>query len=358
MGIFFVLLLVPILIQHCEINGNKLNYQKRNNVALAFFFALLTFLVMFRHESIGNDTRNYIYFFNIYKSAGWNSLGEESLELGYAYFNKIVTLISTEPHFFLAFAALIVSLMIWPTYKRLCIDASLTIVLFCVMSTFPMLFSGIRQMLAIGIGCLAYEFTRRKQIVPFLLMVALAMSFHTTAFMLAFMYPLYYAKITNKWLLAVVPVIAVIFVFNRQIFTLLVYVLEQYTGYEGSISSTGAYTMLFLIVVFVAFAFLIPDETLLDQETIGLRNFLLLSLVIQLFAPLHSLAMRMSYYYMIFIPLLLPKIINCRKEGWRQVAVIGRHIMLVFFLVYFFINAYLGDALNVFPYHFFWESVG
>ena len=77
-----------------------------------------------------------------------------------------------------------------------------------------------------------------------------------------------------------------------------------------------------------------------------------------MFAPLHTLAMRMNYYYIIFIPLLLPRIIEYRSRRWNQVAILGRHIMVVFFLVYFFVNASGGGGLNVFPYHFFWERVG
>ena len=116
--------------------------------------------------------------------------------------------------------------------------------------------------------------------------------------------------------------------------------------------------MLILFVIFAVFAFLVPDETLLDAETIGLRNFLLLSVVLQMFAPLHTIAMRMNYYYIIFIPLLMPNIIRARSKKWEEVAVVARHIMVAFFAMYFFYNAYTGTGnLEVFPYHFFWEAV-
>jgi hypothetical protein len=357
MGIFVILLLVPILMQHIAIKGHYIAYQKRNNAALAFFFFLLTLLVVLRHESIGNDTRNYIHYFKKYSIADWNELGRRDMELGFAYFNKIVSLISKEPRFFLAVAAIAASAMIYPTYKRLCTDASLTIVLFCIMSTFVMMFSGIRQMLAIGIGFIAYHFTRRKKPIPFLLMIGLAMTVHISAFMLAFMYPLYHARITKKWLYVVVPALAVVFVFNGPIFSVLAAIIGLFTKYNGSVASTGAYTMLILFAIFSVFAFVVPDEFQLDAETISLRNFLLLALVIQMFAPLHNLAMRMNYYYIIFIPLLLPKIIECRGKRWNQVAMLGRHVMVVFFLLYFFYNAYHGGGLHVFPYHFFWENV-
>jgi uncharacterized protein involved in response to NO len=183
------------------------------------------------------------------------------------------------------------------------------------------------------------------------------MTFHTSAFMLAFMYPLYHVKIPKKWLYFVVPGLLIVFIFNDQIFSTLTYIIEKYTKYEGSITQTGAYTMLLLFTIFAVFAFIIPDEQRIDKETIGLRNFLLFSIVIQMFAPLHMLAMRMNYYYIIFIPLLIPKIIAYRSKRWEQVAVFGRNIMVVFFFAYFFISARGGGNLHVFPYHFFWENV-
>ena len=353
---FVILLSLPVLIQHIGIKG--IDYQKKNRFALLFFFAFFTALVMLRHESIGSDTKNYIYFFRKFSQMKWSEIGNSSLEIGFASLNKLISLISDEPQFYLVVCAIVGSAMIYPTYKRLCTDSSLTIVLFCIMSTFVMMFSGIRQMLAIGIGFAAYEFTRKKKLIPFILAVLLALTFHTSAFMLAFMYPLYHAKITKKWLLAVVPALTVIFVFNGPIFSVLSLVISRFTKYEGGISSTGAYTMLILFAIFAVFSFIIPDESRIDAETIGLRNFLLLALVIQMFVPLHNLAMRMGYYYMIYIPLLIPRIIHFRSAKWSQVAVVGRHVMVIFFFIYFFlIKVNSGGNLNVFPYHFFWESV-
>lgn len=358
MGVFSILVLIPIMIQHFSVKEfNVDNYNKKNKIAISFFFFFLTLLVMLRHESIGNDTRNYIHFFEEISRMSWAEVGKYPLELGFSYFNKIVSLLSNNPHFFLAVSASLVSVMIYPTYRRLCVDASLTIVLFCTMSTFVMMFSGIRQMLAIGLGFIAYEFTRRKKLVLFIIIVCLAITFHTSAFMLFFMYPLYHVKITGKWLFVVVPALILVFIFNRPIFFFLTLSIRQYTGYEGQMSSTGAYAMLILFVLFAVFVFFIPDESILDKETIGLRNFLLFSLILQMFAPLHTLAMRMNYYYIIFIPLLIPKIIECKSERWSQVAVIGRYVMVLFFLVYFFVNANSGGNLNVFPYYFFWENV-
>ncbi len=357
MWVFVVLLLVPIIIQHFTIKQTNIDYEKKNKLALLFFFVMFAILVAFRHESVGKDTEEYIYYFNKISSMKWDEIGTYSLEIGFKYFIKIVSVFTKEHQIFLAITAFATIVMIYPTYRRLCVDSSLTIVLFCTMSTFVMMFSGIRQMLAIGIGFIAYEFTRKNKPIQFIITVFVAMLFHTSAFILIFMYPIYHTKITKRWLFVVVPTLAAIFVFNRQIFSVLSRILEHYTKYKGSITSTGAYTMLILFGIFIVFSFLVPEESKMNQETIGLRNFLLFVFVVQMFAPLHNLAMRMNYYYIIFIPLLLPKIVEDRSDRWSKIAVAGRYIMVVFFLVYFFISASDGGSLDVFPYHFFWENV-
>ena len=346
-----------MLIQQISVKELHISYQKRNKIAMTFFFLMLSVLVMLRHESVGNDTRNYLHFFSRFAVRNWSELSNGELEFGYAVLNKAISLVSINPHVFLAITGFLVCALIYPSYKRLSTDSALTIVLFCCMSTFYMLFSGIRQMLAIGIGFIAYDFARRRKPILFCLMVLLSMTFHTSAFMLAFLYPLYHARITKKWMYLLVPVLTIIFLFNETIFGVLSALVERYTKYDGGISSTGAYTMLILFAAFTAFSFIIPDERKIDAEVIGLRNFLLLALVIQMLAPLHTLAMRMNYYYIIFIPLLIPRIIACRSKRWNQVALVARHIMVVFFALYFFYNASRGGALHVFPYHFFWENI-
>ena len=110
-------------------------------------------------------------------------------------------------------------------------------------------------------------------------------------------------------------------------------------------------------VLFLVFSYFIPDDDKMDEESLGLRNILLMSTLLQCFAPVHMLAMRMNYYYIVFVPLLIPKIIEHRSDRWNQIARVGRHVMVVFFLLYFFVSANAGSGLKVFPYHFFWENV-
>ena len=310
-------------------------------------------MLVLRHMTIGRDLAGYYSLFNSYIRTSFANASKSGVEQGYILLNQFVGLFTTEFQWVIVITGLLSILPIWYTYSKTIEDVPLTISLFLIMPTFVMVFSGLRQAISIALGFVAYEFVKKKKLVFFILVCILAMLFHKSAFMLFIMYPLFHAKITRKWLYAVVPAMLIIFLFNRPIFTFLNRVLASM--YEGEISNTGAYMMLVLFVMFAIYSFAVVDESRMDAETIGLRNFLLLSVALQMFAPLHALAMRMNYYYLMFIPLLIPKIIKYRAPQWDKIVVISRYIMTLYFLFYFFDHAPSGNILDTFPYKFFWE---
>lgn len=68
-----------------------------------------------------------------------------------------------------------------------------------------------------SLGVPAWYSAKDKKLVRFILVVLLAMQFHTSAFMLFLIYPLYYAKITKKWLWFVVPCMVALYFFRMPI---------------------------------------------------------------------------------------------------------------------------------------------
>ena len=116
-----------------------------------------------------------------------------------------------------------------------------------------------------------------------------------------------------------------------------------------------------MFILFAAFAYIVPDETKMDRETLGLRNILTLAVFFQCFASVHVLAMRMNYYFILFIPLVLPKVLEFPKKEFKQVAKLGEVVLTAFFLVYFVMTVVKGyttgdSALNTIPYIPFWEG--
>ena len=111
MAVFYILLLFPMIIQHITVKEHRIPFKKRNERALVFFFVFFTFLAMLRHKSVGNDTEHYMFYFNKFSHSTWGEVRGYSLENGFSYFVKLVSVFSDEPQLFLAVSAMAVSAM-------------------------------------------------------------------------------------------------------------------------------------------------------------------------------------------------------------------------------------------------------
>ncbi len=189
-------------------------------------------------------------------------------------------------------------------------------------------------------------------------MSVLSFFMHNSGFVVLF-YPLYYARI-KKHLAFIIPAFLLVIAFNKPIFLFLtVFISETYEKSGSKISATGAYGSLILLSVFAVCSYIITDESQMDDEAVALRNILLMAVFLQCFAPLHSLAMRMNYYFIIFIPLAIGRALETPKKEFYQVARLGEIIMCVFFTVHFLYSTYNSyqtgiSTLDTIPYVPFW----
>lgn len=367
---YFALLLIPALFSLFAIHIRRKGpltvavsiSKDKERAALPAFFSILLLLLILRHETVGRDLPNYQYMFLNYTQWGADYIFAIWQEVFFRTFNWAVMQLTGSFRVFLILTSAISLLPIAYIYNQDKTHGLLKIAVFVNMSTFIMLFSGVRQAMAMGVGMIAYQMVKKGDAARFLFWATVSMLIHHSGIMVFFMYPLYYLRFQKAHLLAVVPAMLAIFIFNKQIFGFLGAILEStYEKYTASVTSTGAFGSLILFVVFSIFAYTVTDDTRCDRETIGLRNFLLFAVAMQCFAPLHHLAMRMNYYYILFIPLALGKCLNYPKKSMRQVAKAGEIVMTVFFAAYFLFGIYQDytsgiSALDTVPYIPFWKN--
>lgn len=365
---YFMLLFIPLLFQTVLITNGKEVYigNKKltdgNIVAMPLFFIIFLMLLVLRHESIGRDLSNYKYFFNeIGRSDVFSYSGIS--EPIYKIYNWLVyNYISTNYQVFLAITAVLSVVPIAFVYNRDKSQGYLKAAIFVNMSTFIMLFSGLRQGLAMAIGMLAYLALTKKKILRFFIFAFIASLTHHTGFMVFFFLPLYYFRFKKKDLFWILPSIALVLIFNDKIFDFLSKKLgEANDKYITVLGSTGALGSFLLFGLFSVFFYIIGDEDRMDDEAFALRNILLFATVLQSFASLNPLAMRMNYYYILLIPIAVGTSINCRSEKYKQVAKSGGIVVSVFFTLLFFINIYNSyitgvSSLDTVPYIPFWKG--
>ena len=67
--------------------------------------------------------------------------------------------------------------------------------------------------------------------------------------------------------------------------------------------------------------------------------------------------MRMNYYFLLFVPVLIPKIASQSRKQFAQISKLSVVVMTVYFLYYFAKTVIVDtDPLNIFPYIPFWQN--
>ena len=363
---YILLLAVPAICSALHLtyleymNTEKIVIKQRNPVLPIFFICFLLILAL-RHETIGRDLDAYKYYFNAYSQISYSKYPIFSGEWLFKWTNIFIGQLVNDYQLYLGIIAVITVLPIAYTYCQQKNHGYVQMVIFVNMSTFIMLFSGIRQSLAIAMGMIAYQFVKRKKLIWFLLFAYLALAFHHSGFMVFLMYPMYHAKLRKQHLMFVVPAIALIFIFKVKIFAFLNEILSETSDKYGSeINDAGAYMSLVLFAIITVFIYVVSTDEEMDEEAFGLRNFLVLTVALQCFASLHPLSMRLNYYYIIFIPMAVGRCLNFKKEKYKEIADLGEIVLCVFFTIYFIWNTYNSfktgrSALDTIPYKFFWE---
>lgn len=365
MTIYYVLFGIPLLVKLVYILGNKRNRLevpteqaiKQNQIIIIVFFIIYFIMLAVRRDDIGVDLTNYKYMFNRVAGVDYKDLTKFKTEYGYSALNKFLGSINNNFQFYLGVVAVITVLPLGILYYKESENALVAIGIFANLSVFNMLFSGLRQSIAIGIGVFAFYCAKNKKNLKFLLCVFLAVLFHRSALILLILYPVYNIKISKNKIFIITFLMGILFIFKEMIFSfLLKYIGEVYDERYGSVTNTGAYSILILFIIFCVYSFLMIDIES-ESELNGLRNILVLATCLQIFASLNSVAMRFNYYFIPYIPILISKISNHCDEDDKKIADIANYVMIVFFFFYFFYMAYTGDdILRIFPYKAFWQE--
>ena len=357
MAAYFVLVGVPAILT-VLLSSLKYKREKIDECVINSFFIIWLLLLVLRSETVGVDLPVYKYHFFNYSRLGWTEIIKGIFtgryEAGYLVICKVLSYISKNFHIVKALCAMVSIIPIWKLYRNEGRYGFLTIVTFINVSPFVMYFSGLRQAMAMAFVVPCYYFCKNNELKKFVLTVFVAFLFHKSALIMLCMYPVYHLQLKKTvHLLYLLPLELFVYVYNVPIFRLLLTFMEgkYYDRYVGSIGATGAYAVTLLLTVILIYTYFIPDKELLDKDTIGLRNVFTMSVFLQVFSAASTVAMRMNYYFLLLVPLLISKIIRCGNKNYRDLIKLSIICMVVFFTVYYFYGAYTDtDILQVYPY--------
>lgn len=333
--------------------GRKETFNRR---AAFCFFLLVSVVLALRHPSMGvdlgyNESFGYLTSFDKIHSFSWDKVLSLSqylnYERGYVVFNKLVGSISEDPQFFLGVCAVISLAPIFYVIYKKSVDVTLSTFIYLGLPSFLILFSGLRQAIAIGLCFLSLLLIEKKKPLLFALLVLLASSFHASALLFLFAYPAYFIKLNKSWRIVSVLLLAVVFGFRASIFPLLC----RLFGYGDAVMDNNGAILLFLVftVVYV-YGFLLDND-----HNQGYLNLFYIACFCQAMAGLHSTVIRIGYYYMLTLVLFLPQVIkNTKDDTLRTLSKIAVPLCFILFSLY---SLQSSSWAETYPYYWFWQTI-
>lgn len=358
--LYAIMTVAALIVQYVS---KDLKYRSR--VICSFGFILVFLILALRHWSMGVDLGyyaiedvGYVPSFRKLNEYSWGEILKMkeylNYERGYIIFNKLVGSINSDKQFFLGTCAFInISVVALYIHKKSNLPF-LSWIIFLGLPVFLMFFSGLRQSVAISVTMLSMHWVEKKKPIPFILTVLLAWLFHKSAILFLIAYPMYYVKLTDLQKFIFALMIPVVFVLKVPLFSVLSKLLKDNVETE----STGA-GMLFVIFSAIYIALLLLNNYHNKKQN-ELINLFYIACICQAFSGLYSIAIRVGYYFMIYLAIALPNTIyefqfgNGRKG--RNEFVISYMVIFAAFLLFGIYSIENATWARTNPYVFFWEK--
>lgn len=209
---------------------------KVDNLIVGAVLIFLWVLTAFRSENIGNDTKTYIDYFNLFAREGIDV--NRSFELGYQILNVLIGKITQDPHAFLVIIASILyggtAYFLYKYSKNILVSLCL---FYCVC--FSIYTTMLRQGIAMVIAMYGYYQLKEGKKLKAALVFAFAMLFHTSA-IVCFLFFIDTKLFANKKMVffttLTLSLLSMLGIFNA----VFISILPQYSQYfYGRYASSG-----------------------------------------------------------------------------------------------------------------------
>lgn len=354
MGIFIALYCGFILIYLVSLSIT--NEKQKRIFSCITCFLILWIVQALRSSSIGTDVgRAYKLVFESV-STDFNSLfiltHRASFEPGYEIYEQIIKIfISSNINVFLGITSALILLPISYIIYKYSKNCILSFIIFSGLIIYHFSFSGLRQSLAIGIIFFSLKYIIEQKPIKFITCVLLAASFHTSAIIFLAMYPIRNFNLTGirSFIIFLIWIPCIFALKNIAIYlSAAIFGAEKYASY---FSQGNAYNLMILFFVIYILAVNLKST---DKTYLIYKQAALFALLAQSFGLISDGATRIGYYFIIFMILLIPYMINNYLKNPTTRNMISFSVAILSAAFFFYIAG--GGYLEVIPYKFFWEN--
>ena len=313
---------------------------------------ILMLIASIRSNSVGTDLISYIPF---YKDTCLKTFSECVTLNGYRLYttyNKIIGLLFFENvRSFLVISSFVILLPITIWFYRSSNCIWLSYWLYIAMGLYLRSFSMLRQAIAISIVCLSYKYIINKSLIKYLLIIATATLFHSTAICCIPLYYLYRIKMNTKIIVACI-IASLILVYAAPKLMPSVTILYQNKYVVTDDSGGGGKLGYIMHLGFILFGLYYINHSkypITNYTKLAYINILCV-LFVQPFCMCLDILGRLLLYYQISACVLLPNLLTTVKNKYIRYFIL---IIILFLSAFIFYKRIASNLGGVVPYDFY-----
>lgn len=323
---------------------------------LALCCAELILLTGIRGYTVGADTATYLRAIDHYGTLPKSQLLTAKLvwpfdfEIGYFMLTKLNVFFGLGKTGFLFIIAMITYIPVFAVISKHSSRPYISILCYFAFSMFSYSLGVFRQMIAMSILFCGWKFVTERRFVKYMLLVAFAMLFHTTAVIAVAFYFLYGIK-WERIIWFVPPAELFLLVLGRPVVMFALQLLPKYAGYVGGKYDVegGSYLMLLLLNVILFAAIFFREKGNADQNLTICA--LILAVCLQCVGYSMAIFGRVVPYFSIYLIFAVPNILRGIGKKWSALAV-----PLVAAVLFLLVFRDLHGNQYVTPYYTFFQG--
>lgn len=328
--------------------------RKRKYIYCIFVFGTILLLIGLRHPSMGNDLPGYLKSFHRLNQKSWGEIlaldSYLNYEKGYILFNKLIGMLTLgNEQMFLFICAMLATVPVgYMVYKK-SQDSLLSMVIYLGLPIFLIQYSALRQAIALGICFASLTLIEEGKLGRFLICIFIASTFHYSSIVFILAYFLYHVHISKNMRLILFSFLPIVYVFRVQLFRIFSVLLKD----NAVITQTNAYTMMIVLAGIYFLVMILLFNYNDDKQVNGYMNIFFCACLCQIFSSVHNTVIRVTYYFMIVLVLLLPIAINRNRND--KMVIVLRWVIILSFVAFAFDSIMSGSWARAYPYYFFWQ---
>lgn len=364
-----------LLVIYFVLGFRELSYPVEKNRGIYTFLLLLPMFILaaLRSLEIGNDTIVYYYAFEqIDEHMSFLQVVRQSrLESGYLLlcycccklglsFLGLQILVS-----FIIYAGLFYGL------RKYSVNIAFCCFYFIASLRMGATMNIVRMFLAISVLIYATKFILERKFLRFCLLVAIACTFHKSAFVFFVMYPLCVIK-KNRFVISGVVLSAIVIMYlGSTFFTWMTDTLDMYEGYvtEERFENMNMLAVTFTLLTTLAILFFAIYSQYFNMPQYEIKNnaftksitfeyfnqmAMYIVLAMSIIGLSNNIMSRIAGYFSIFNMFLLASCFNLVKSTYSKIALyVG--FSLFYFAYFMIVLTYRSNWNHIVPYRFFFE---